>query len=79
MPTSIYRVIKDWNVGGDLDDSVVLRPGMILFALSQTDYGSAWLHTAVDKEPYVSVTADENGDYPFYTVPLRILERVRAS
>lgn len=79
MSSLIYRVISEWNVGGDLDDSIILKPGTVLYTLRQPDYGSAWLHTRLDGERYVSVTADEAGGYPFYTVPARVLRPVRVS
>lgn len=57
-----------------------IQRGSIVFACVQPDYGIAVSDSFVIGEPHVAVTLDPTGDYPFWTVPMRILVKaVRAN
>jgi hypothetical protein len=48
--------------------------GTIVYTLRLFDYGSAADDTVLLGKPYISVTLDPDGDYPFFTVPVDDVE-----
>jgi hypothetical protein len=50
-----------------------VKRGSIVFACLQPDYGVAMGDSLVMREPYLAVTLDPTGNYPFWTVPMRLL------
>ena len=54
--------------------SAPVREGDIVFKCVKFDYGCASDDTRSTGTPYVSVTADPQGDYPFFTIPLEDLK-----
>ena len=57
-----------------------IQRGSIVFTCVQPDYGMAASDSFAMGEPHIAVTLDPTGDYPFWTVPVRILGKaVRAN
>jgi len=72
MPLTIakYRVLKQ---------SIVEKratPGTIIYAFISHDYGIPRLDTRHHKEPWAAFTFNEDGDYPFFTMPIKDVERI---
>jgi hypothetical protein len=54
------------------------KKGTTVYECSRFDYGIARDDYFGSGVPHLSVTLDPNGDYPFFTVPMRDLEAVGA-
>ncbi len=65
-----YRTLKDSIV----EPSV--KAGSIVYRQRGWDYGLASDDTRATGVEHVSVTLNEDGDYPGFTIPLRDLEEV---
>lgn len=63
-----YRV----KVDSKLEPKAV--KGTVVYPLIGWDYGSANEDTRVFDIEHISVTLKENGDYPYFTIPLNDLE-----
>lgn len=50
-----------------------LQEGSVVYKFMKYDYGLSRTDTTLSGVPHVSVTMDETGDYPFYSVPESIL------
>jgi len=55
-----------------------LKSGDAVFYCRGHDYGCASDDTAMTGIHHVSVTLDENGDYPFFTIPREDIKGVEA-
>ena len=53
-----------------------LKAGDFVYSLRGPDYGLANMDSRGYGEEYTSVTLNEDGDYPGFTVPVRLLEAV---
>jgi hypothetical protein len=62
-----YIMLEDSKINTDV------KKGDIVFHCMKWDYGVANDDTRYFGEEYISVTLDKNGDYPFFTVPVRHL------
>lgn len=51
--------------------------GTVVYDCERHDYGLARDDTYDTGEDHISVTLDESGDYPYFTVPVAHLDRVR--
>jgi hypothetical protein len=52
------------------------KKGTLVYILTGTDYGSSSMDSFITQIQHISVTTNEEGDYPFFTVPLHDLEEV---
>jgi hypothetical protein len=52
------------------------KVGDTVYPVKGYDYGLARDDTYATGEEYISVTLDQNGDYPYFTVPVRLIESV---
>jgi len=68
-----YTITETYEIDTTPDNEIILTAGMRVYELGVSDYGSATYHTMVDGERHVSVSFRDDGDYPFCTVPVRIL------
>lgn len=50
-----------------------IQKGSIVFTCVKPDYGIAAGDSRMLGEPCLAVTLDPTGDYPFWTVPVRLL------
>lgn len=67
--------IKDTPVtGSDIGQSQA--KGDIVYECTKHDYGLANDDTRATGVLHTSVTLDENGDYPFFTIPVHNLEEI---
>ena len=64
-----YTFTEDWE-RGDISHT----KGDVVYLCKKHDYGCAGDDTYLTKEPHVSCTLETDGDYPFFTVPTRVLE-----
>lgn len=69
-----YR-IKDVPVIGSVTGQNHEK-GDIVYQCTKHDYGLADEDTHFSGIVHISVTLDENGDYPFFTVPIHNLEEI---
>ena len=69
-----YRLKEAPTTGGTSD--VELKAGDFVYSLRGPDYGLANMDSRGYGEEYTSVTLNEDGDYPGFTVPVRLLEAV---
>jgi hypothetical protein len=53
-----------------------LEPGQTVYDTKGHDYGLANDDTRMTGIEHVSVTLDENGEYPFFTIPKADLEKI---
>lgn len=53
------------------------KAGTIVYPLKRHDYGLADDDTRITKIQHISVTLEEDGDYPSFTVPAYDVERIR--
>lgn len=53
------------------------KKGTIVYDSMKPDYGLANDDTRFTGVMHISVTLNEDGDYPFFTVPLSDLERIK--
>jgi hypothetical protein len=53
--------------------------GTVVFRPNGWDYGSANDDTRVTGVEHISVTLDADGDYPFFTIPMRDLRMAEPS
>lgn len=67
-----YKVLSD-RVIGTTTHAVV---GDIVYSAKGYDYGVSSDDTRHTGIPHVSVSKEEDGDYPFFTIPSRDLELV---
>lgn len=51
-------------------------PGKIVYDCGVHDYGCASDDSRVFGTPHISVTFDKTGGYPFFTIPVRDLEKI---
>jgi len=68
-----YTITETYEIDTTPDNEIVLTAEMRVYELEVSDYGSAAYHTIVEGERHLSVSFREDGDYPFCTVPARIL------
>lgn len=68
-------MINKYRLLEDPDNSSIAHAGDMVYDCKMCDYGSASTDSVMFKEPYISVTLDPEGDYPFFTVPVRQLEK----
>jgi hypothetical protein len=66
-----FRIIRDDR---SADSSVEI--GTIVYESTKHDYGLASDDTDITGIYHVSVTLNEDGDYPFFTIPFEDLEAV---
>lgn len=62
-----------------LSDSTIepsAKQGMTVYKCAKHDYGCASDDTRVTGVQHISVTFKEDGDYPFFTHPLHLLQEV---
>jgi hypothetical protein len=52
------------------------KVGDVVYRAAKPDYGCASDDEHHWKMPFLSVTFDRGGDYPFFTIPLHNLEKV---
>lgn len=57
-------------------NSVPVVVGLVVYECLKADYGHANDDTRMTGEEYMSVTLNPEGDYPFITMPKRILKQV---
>lgn len=58
-----------------LEDHLDLVKGQVVYRCSKHDYGLASDHERITGEAHLSVSATPDGDYPFTTIPKRLLEK----
>lgn len=56
--------------------AIPVEVGDIVYESAKVDYGLANDDTRLTGIPHVSVSLKEDGDYPFFTIPLKDLEVV---
>lgn len=64
-----YTLLEDFQLPGD----PVLERGTIVYQCIEATYGVAANDRQMTGKPYVAVTLDPNGGYPFVVVPNSIL------
>ena len=57
------------------EDSGEYAKGTVVYSCRSSDYGCASDDTRMTGIEHQSVTLKEDGDYPFFTVPVRILQK----
>ena len=62
-----------------LEDRFEYKAGITVYSSRGYDYGCADDDTRYLGELHVSVTAEEDGGYPFFTVPYKHLEKIDGS
>ena len=66
-----YRVLKKSKI------EKRAKPGTIIYGFSQTTYGVLGLDNKKGPDrPYGAFTLREDGDYPFFTMPMKDVERL---
>ena len=65
-----YRVLKDSRL------EKRAKTGTIVYDLRWSDTGISGSDTRNTGIKHISVTLDENGDYPFFTIPVTDLEKI---
>ena len=63
-----YKMLEDSKINSEV------KCGDIVYSCSKPDYGLASNDTAMTGIHHISVTLNEDGDYPFFTVPYHDLE-----
>lgn len=66
-----YRLLEAPGTGGQPE----IPAGTIVYEWRGHDYGAASFDSMMRKEPYISVSV-EPGENPYFTVPVRCLEKV---
>jgi hypothetical protein len=61
------------NVVYPFESDCLICRGSVVFACVEADYGLTLFDSMSSGEPYIAVTLNPGGDYPFWTVPRRIL------
>lgn len=80
IPENFKAYILLEDVPYPLEPNCWIQQGSIVFACIQPDYGMATSDSFAMGEPHIAVTLDPTGDYPFWTVPMRVLAKaVRAN
>lgn len=72
MKVKKYRVLRDRFMGG----TMYAAAGEIVYAAAKHDGGCANDDTRVFGHEHVSVSLKSDGDYPFFTIPVRDLQEV---
>lgn len=54
----------------------IAKIGDTVFECAYYDYGLSRDDTNLSGEKYTSMTLNENGDYPLFTVPIRCLQKI---
>lgn len=67
MQIEKYKLTRDWHNA---------KAGDTVYKSAKHDYGLARDDSNHFNEDYISVTHKADGDYPFFTVPERLLERI---
>lgn len=68
-----YRVKFDLTIHGEL----CAKAGDIVYDTKGYDYGCASDDTRMFGYEHISVSSKEDGDYPFFTIPLGHLEEIK--
>lgn len=68
--TKKYVLTEDYHTSHDA------KAGTFVYLCEKADYGLARDATRMSGEEHVSVTLKEDGDYPFFTYPTRLLKEV---
>lgn len=69
-------MVKKYRLLEDATTNKTATKGSIVYSCEKYDYGLANDDTRLLGVKCVSVTFDENGDYPFFTVKQSILEEI---
>lgn len=69
MPTK-YRLLTDSKIEPGA------TKGTIVYKCAKSDYGCASDDTRITGVQHISITFKSDGDYPFFTHPLKYLEKV---
>lgn len=72
MKPQAYKVLR----ARELNGTVYARVGDIVYDCKSHDYGTASDDTRAFGIQHTSVSSKEDGDYPFFTIPLRDLEKL---
>lgn len=59
-----------------LEDRFESKAGSVVYKSTKYDYGCASDDTSITGIYHISVSLDETGDYPFFTVPFDQLEEI---
>jgi hypothetical protein len=68
-----YRLLKDSEI------EPKAKAGTLVYDCKGHDYGCANDDTRMTGIEHQSVTLNADGDYPFFTVPTRDLEKIKVS
>ena len=71
-----FTVISEYKYGHMIGHPKTIVEGTVVYRCLRSDYGLSFLDSVSDGEPYISVTLDPNGNYPFFTIPVRLLEPI---
>lgn len=66
-----YRMLTDSTI------EPAATKGTVVQKCANHDYGCASDDTRITGVPHISLTLNENGDYPFFTHPFNQLEEVK--
>lgn len=70
MAYKMYRLLADSKISPEV------KTGAVVYDILGYDYGLARDDTMMTGVPHVSVTTDENGGYPSFTIPKADLEEI---
>lgn len=69
MPQA-YEMLSDSNIGEGI------KKGTTVYECVRHDYGCASDDTRITGVEHISVTVNDDGDYPFFTHPLNKLKKL---